>query len=140
MLPAGFRRVPRPVAANLSHEKRSYTDDCGRGVRITSRVAWLGCHPDRPSGRHYAAHRNINALATGIGGHIGDIAPVLLALPRCGELTAHKSLWKPRVTRVKSEVRSVQLAGHALGVAGCGAGQKHQSKFARITEISSTIG
>jgi hypothetical protein len=36
------------------------------------------------------------------------------------------------VTRVKSEVRSLQLAGHALSVAGCGAGQKHQSKFADL--------
>ena len=36
------------------------------------------------------------------------------------------------MTRVKSEVRSLQLAGHALSVAGCGAGQKHQSKFADL--------
>ena len=32
----------------------------------------------------------------------------------------------------QSEVRSVQLPGYALGVAGCGAGQKHQSKFADL--------
>src|SRR4029077_17339743 len=32
----------------------------------------------------------------------------------------------------QGEVRSVQLPGYALGVAGCGAGQKHQSKFADL--------
>src|SRR6185437_13253595 len=32
----------------------------------------------------------------------------------------------------QGEVRSVLLPGYALGVAGCGAGQKHQSKFADL--------
>jgi hypothetical protein len=63
VLPTGFKRVPRPVAADLSREKRSNIDDCGRGVRITSRVAWLGCHPDRPLTDIMRRTENINALA-----------------------------------------------------------------------------
>ena len=36
------------------------------------------------------------------------------------------------MTRVKSEVRSLELPGHALSVARQRAGQKHQSKFADL--------
>jgi transposase len=56
----------------------------------------------------------INALAKRIGERVREIAPVLLAMPGCGELTAAKLLGETAgVTRFKSEPAFARHAGVA---------------------------
>lgn len=56
----------------------------------------------------------INALAKRIGERVGEIAPVLLAMPGCGELTAAKLVGETAgVTRFKSEAAFARHAGVA---------------------------
>ena len=56
----------------------------------------------------------INALATRIGERVREVAPVLLAMPGCGELTAAKLVGETAgVTRFKSEAAFARHAGVA---------------------------
>jgi transposase len=56
----------------------------------------------------------INALAKRIGERVRDVAPALLALPGCGELTAAKLVGETaEVTRFKSEAAFARHAGVA---------------------------
>jgi transposase len=56
----------------------------------------------------------INALATRIGARVRQIAPVLLAMPGCGELTAAKLVGETAgVSRFKSEAAFARHAGVA---------------------------
>ena len=101
-------RAPKPRSLDLAKHRRSFGD-------------WLATQPGLVAelARDELADitrltEAINALAKRIGERVRNVAPALLALPGCGELTAAKLVGETAgVTRFKSEAAFARHAGVA---------------------------
>lgn len=101
-------RAPRPASLDLAKHRRLLGE-------------WLATQPGLVAefardelGEITRLTEQINALAKRIGERVRDIAPTLLALPGCGELTAAKLVGESAgVTRFKSEAAFARHAGVA---------------------------
>ncbi len=101
-------RTPKPRSLDLAKHRRLLGDWLHAQTGIVAQLA-----------RDELADitrltETINALATRIGQRVRVVAPVLLALPGCGELTAAKLVGETAgVTRFKSEAAFARHAGVA---------------------------
>lgn len=101
-------RAPKPRSLDLAKHRRLLGDWLDTQTGIVAELA-----------RDELADitrltQTINALAARIGERVRDVAPVLLALPGCGELTAAKLVGETAgVTRFKSEAAFARHAGVA---------------------------
>lgn len=101
-------RAPKPRSLDLAKHRRLLGDWLDTQTGIVAELA-----------RDELADitrltETINALATRIGQRVRVVAPVLLALPGCGELTAAKLVGETAgVTRFKSEAAFARHAGVA---------------------------
>lgn len=101
-------RAPKPASLDLAKHRRLLGD-------------WLATQPGLVAelardelGEISWLTEQINALAKRIGERIRGVAPMLLALPGCGELTAAKLVGETAgVTRFKSEAAFARHAGVA---------------------------
>jgi transposase len=101
-------RAPKPASLDLAKHRRLLGD-------------WLATQPGLIAelardelGEITRLTEQINALAKRIGERVRDVAPTLLTLPGCGELTAAKLVGEAAgVTRFKSEAAFASHAGVA---------------------------
>ncbi len=101
-------RAPKPVSLHLAKHRRLLGDWL---VTVSGLVAELARDELADITRLSAV---IDELAKRIGERVRDVAPVLLALPGCGELTAAKLVGESAgVTRFKSEAAFARHAGVA---------------------------
>jgi transposase len=101
-------RAPKPLSLHLAKHRRLLGDWL---VTVAGLVAELARDELADIARLSEA---IDALAKRIGERVREVAPVLLALPGCGELTAAKLVGESAgVTRFKSEAAFARHAGVA---------------------------
>jgi len=101
-------RAPKPVSLHLAKHRRLLGDWL---VTVSGLVAELARDELADITRLSAV---IDELAKRIGERVRDVAPVLMALPGCGELTAAKLVGESAgVTRFKSEAAFARHAGVA---------------------------